>query len=155
MQIIKREPQQITVVTANGTELVCVPVRTLPIQDLMFKIGLPSRITDSANATEISEALQRGSSAQQMDAIKASMALFNYCMAYGVTTNPPEEAVEELKSLGLAPRTLPALRATWLNYMVLEDTEEASLLAGIVMGVTKTSNEQAKEQAKPTPVKPE
>ena len=77
MQILKKEAKRITVLTANGTELVCKPVRTLPIQDLMFKIGLPSTVTDSPDAKKIAEAIKQGSSMQQMKTIKASMALFN------------------------------------------------------------------------------
>ena len=154
MRVIKTEPQRITILTANGTELVCRPVRTLPIQDLMFKIGLPATLADSPNATEISDALQQGSAVQQMDTIKASMALFNYCMAYGVETDPPAEAIEELTSLGLTSSTVPGRRVMWLNYLVLEDLDEAALLAGIILSVTKTSKQPPKKDI-PVPVESE
>ena len=146
MRIIKKEAKRITVITANGTELVCQPVRTLPIQDLMFKIGLPSSMASSANAEEISAALKKGNDVEQMKTIKASLALFNYCMAYGIETDPPEEVIEELSSLGFTASTAPARRAMWLNYLVLEDVDEAALLAGVILSVTKTSKEEAKTE---------
>ena len=154
MRVIKTDDKRITVLTANGTELVCKPVRTLPIQDLMFKIGLPATLADSPNATEIATALQQGSAVQQMETVKASMALFNYCMAYGVETDPPTEAIEELKSLGLTASTVPARRAMWLNYLVLEDVDEAALLAGIILSVTKKSKQPPKHDV-PVPVESE
>ena len=136
MQILKKEAKRITVLTANGTELVCKPVRKLPVRDLLFKLGLSAETMQATTEQGISDAMEKFSAAQQIKTTKASMALFNYCMAYGVENNPPEEAVEELNALGLAPGTPTALRATWLNYMVLEDAEEAGLLSAVIMALT-------------------
>ena len=136
MRILSKETDKITVITASGVTLVCVPVRKLPVQDLLFKIGLSEKAMKSNDPNEIAASLQSGGKDKQMQSAKASMALFNYCMAYGVVTNPPAVDLEELQSLGLAPNTTAAKRSTWLNYLVLEDASEAGLLTSIILTLT-------------------
>ena len=140
MRILKKEAKRITVLTANGTELVCKPVRKLPVRDLLFKLGLSAETMQATTEQGISDAMEKFNAVQQIKTTQASLALFNYCMAYGVENNPPEEAVEELNALDLAPGIPTALRVTWLNYMVLEDAEEAGLLAAVIMALTFRGN---------------
>lgn len=136
MRVVKQEGKRVTVVTGNGTQLTCVPVRKLPVQDLLFKLGITGKLVEGADPDQIQDQLQQASAAKQVELAKAAMSLFNYVMAYGIEENPPEEAVEELQALGVAPSNPKALRATWLNYLVLEDSEEAGLLAGVIMALT-------------------
>jgi len=136
MRILSKETDKITVITASGVTLECVPVRKLPVQDLLFKIGLSEKAMKSNDPNEIAASLQSGGKDKQMQSAKASMALFNYCMAYGVVTDPPAGDLEELQSLGLAPSTTAAKRSTWLNYLVLEDASEAGLLTSIILTLT-------------------
>ena len=136
MRIITKEAGRITVLTASGVELVCVPVRKLPVQDLLFKIGLSETAMQSADPDVIAKSLESGGADKQMKSAKASMALFNYCMAYGVETEPPAEAIEELEALSLNPSTSAARRSTWLNYLVLEDAAEAGVLTSIILTLT-------------------
>lgn len=136
MRILKREGKRFTVLTSSGVELVCKPVRQLPVQDLLFRIGLNQATVQESSPEKMQAALQEGSTSEKVESAEAALALFNYCMAYGVVTDPPQEAVDELKALHLAPSNLNALRATWLNYLVLEDAQEAGLLAGVIMALT-------------------
>jgi hypothetical protein len=143
MKILNKEGKRFTVETANGTTLVCKPVRKLPLQDLLFKLGLAGDTMEAASPDQIQAAIQQKSSAQQMQTARAAIALFNYCMAFGVVTDPPPAAVEELRALQLAPDSKPALKAMWLNYLVLEDAEEAGLLSGVIMALTFRGDEIA------------
>lgn len=141
MRIISRENKRITVITENGTQLVCQPVRQLPVQDLLFRIGLSGDAIEGRDPEQIQNAIASGSTNEKMESAEAAMALFNYCMAYGVETSPPPEAVEELEAMRLADKNPRALRVRWLNYMVLEDAEEAGLLAGLIMTLTFRGDE--------------
>jgi hypothetical protein len=135
MRVIEQNDKAVTVVTDNGTRLDCVPVRQLPVQDLVGKIGLTDQLT-SMTKEQIQTTLATGGVSKQFEVARASMALFNYCMAYGVTTDPPAEAIEELQALGLAPTNPRALRATWLNYLVLKDADEAGVLTSVILALT-------------------
>lgn len=143
MRILSKEAKRIVVLTSNGTRLTCRPVRKLPVQDLLFKLGVTGKLVEGASASDIQAALTKVNTAEQVDQAKAAMALFNYVMAYGVVDDPPVEAVEELQALGVAPTNANALRATWLNYLVLEDSEEAGLLSGVIMALTFKGDEPA------------
>lgn len=136
MKIIEKQPKRVVVMTDNGTRLTCKPVRQLPVQDLLFKLGITEQMAQGADQEDVRRTLQTASSAQQVESAKNAMALFNYVMAYGVEENPPEAAISELRALGVAPDSANALRATWLNYLVLKDMDEAALLTGVIMAIT-------------------
>jgi len=137
MIVVERSEKHAIVETESGVRLDVIPVRKLPIQDLLYKLGVTERVAKgNASVEEIQAAIINGSPTQQMQTAKAAMALFGYCMGYGVVNDPPAEAVEELRAMNLAPDNPRALRTTWLNYMVLEDGDEAGRLAGVIMALT-------------------
>ena len=138
IRILKKdvERKRLKVRVSDGTVLTCKPVRQLPVQDLLFKLGVDDRLMEAADPAEIQGALTEQSETAKLDTAKAAITLFNYCMAYGIEEDPPVEAVTELAALGIAPRSRAALRATWLNYLVLADAEEAGLLTGVILALT-------------------
>lgn len=65
-------------------------------------------------------------------AIAASNRMLTYCMGWGVTNDPPAEALETLSALG-KPVHLPQIaRANWLRYLVLTNAEATELIAEIM-----------------------
>lgn len=134
MEIVEAQADTVRIKTANGTTLTCQAVRQMPVQDLLLKLGFADMLSRDAN--DITTAMQHLTTAQQLDTARAAMALFNYTMAHGIVESPPAEAVAELRELGVAPDSLPALRAVWLDYLVLRDAAEAGEVVGIILGLT-------------------
>jgi len=136
MKIVEQGNRRLTVVTNNGTKLVCKPVRQLPLQDLLFKLGLTGRMLRDGSSEDFQSELSKASTEHQVDTARHALAVFNYTMAYGIETEPPDAAVEELRAMGLLTQSPNANKAIWLNYLVLEDSDEAGLLAGVIMALT-------------------
>lgn len=62
--------------------------------------------------------------------------LFNYCCGWGVSDDPPANAVEELKIIGLETSSPRIARINWLRFLLLEE-EETGLLIGSVMALSQ------------------
>lgn len=131
MEIISVQPDRVRVRTDSGVTLTCVGVRQMPVQKMLFDLGLADMAPDAASG-----ALASLPPEQQARTAKAALALFNYTMAYGVEESPPPDAIAELRELGVAPASPAALRATWLNYCVLRDAAEAGELVGVILRLT-------------------
>lgn len=69
-------------------------------------------------------------------AVEATEQLFNYCAGWGVTDNPPTEAVEELAELGFRVNTPRLARINWLRYLLLEGDEEMGQLISSVLALS-------------------
>ena len=131
MQIVSVQPDRAQVVTDSGVTLTCVGVRQMPVQKMLFDMGLADMTPENA-----SSALTAMPPEQQARTTRAALALFNYAMGYGVVESPPLEAIAELRELGLTFTSQAALRAAWLNYFVLSDAAEAGELVGVILRLT-------------------
>ena len=55
-----------------------------------------------------------------------------YCLGWGVTNEPPPDAIATLEALG-KPTNLPEIaRANWLRYLVLADQEASDLITAVM-----------------------
>jgi hypothetical protein len=64
--------------------------------------------------------------------------LFNYCAGWGVTDDPPESALADLRAIGCDVSTPKLARINWLRFVELEE-DEADLLIGHVMALSQLS----------------
>ena len=63
---------------------------------------------------------------------EASNKLFLYVAGWGVETNPPSEAVEELETLGWTAKSKKLIRARWIRYLLADEDEIGELLGRIM-----------------------
>ena len=131
MQIVSVQSDRAQVITDSGVTLTCVGVRQMPVQKMLFDMGLADMTPENASST-----LANMPPEQQTRTTRAALALFNYAMGYGIVESPPPEAVAELRELGLTFTSQAALRAAWLNYFVLSDAAEAGELVGVILRLT-------------------
>lgn len=128
MRVIDETGNNLRVVTESGQELECVPVRRMPVQDLLVRMG----VTDvkKEDLKSLGQVMKN-----KPGAAEAAMSLFNYCMGFGVTTDPTPAQLDEVRLI-TSSNSPNVIRATWLNYFVLKDVEEAGILAGLIMALT-------------------
>jgi len=92
------------------------------------------------------DALMNLEGADMLKAADATERLFNYCAGWGVSDDPPPEAVEELAAMGLADLDKPHLaRANWLRFIALANDDEISSLIGAVLALSARAQAGAEE----------
>lgn len=119
-------------ITHSGVTLTLQPVKALVLQNFMLRVGLFAQ--RDLTAEQLRAQLTHDGNANERG--RASIEMFNYCMAFGVVETPDAAALTVLQQLGAATAPLEVARANWLRYLVLADAQEAGALAGKVMYLT-------------------
>ena len=106
--------------TAQAGALTLQAVNQQALLDIVLDLGGLEALTDGKIPADAQAAMG------------ASNRMLTYAFGWGVTDNPPPDALETLTLLG-KPTHLPAIaRANWLRYLVLDNEEAAALLAAVV-----------------------
>ena len=112
----------------NGMTLHLRPVQWMALWRILRKFGKDA-LNDPDSLLNVKED-------QALDMMEATDQLFNFCAGWGVSDDPPAEALAELEEMGLANPGQPHLaRANWLRFLVMEDDEEFSELIAAVMAL--------------------
>lgn len=106
------------------------PIKWTALWHILRQIGGTELLNDP-------DALKDLEGADALRAADATERLFNYCAGWGVSDDPPPEAVDELAAMGLADLDKPHLaRANWLRFIALKDDDEISSLIGAVLALS-------------------
>ena len=122
--------------TKSGVELEIIGGDRLALQDILVKAGLLDQLKGKMGADAVRGTVSRALERDTGRVVAAFQQLFNYCLGWCITTNPPQEAVEELDELGFGGRSERARRINWLRYLVLQDENEAMEVLGLAMNET-------------------
>ncbi len=76
-----------------------------------------------------------------------SNQLYLYAAGWGVETDPPAVAVEELEALGWTATSKKLIRARWLRYLLMEETEIGKLLGRIIFLSLRGEDSEDKENS--------
>ena len=121
-------------VTENGTELDIVAVSEVGLRNLLFGSGALRKVYGAGKSTD--QILNQVSSQlSQEEAIRLradGVRLYNYICSYGVTTDPPEDALEELVAIGYEVHNPRVARMNWLQLLVLTEEDSKNLLGEII-----------------------
>jgi hypothetical protein len=137
-----------TFVTQSGVELTIKPVSVGAIQSFLgdspFLLDMFSR---TASGDEDVEAVfQELTPAEQTKALSDFEPLYNYCMGWGVETDPPEEAQVDLALLRIHPQTKREARIKWLRILVLEQVDMGELVGRILaLSMPQTEEQEGEE----------
>lgn len=124
----------------SGTVLHLQPVRPAAVRHLLLQFG-------NVNMFENPEALLELKGKAQAKAIEATEKLYNYVAGWGVTDDPPDEALAELEAIGLDVSNERRARADWLRFLEIEDDEEMGELIGAVMVLSQRETEESTEES--------
>lgn len=128
-------------VTKDGLELHLKQVNVSAVQSLLGSSSVMLDLFTRTSGDE-SDVFERMSPAEQAQALADFEPLMNYCIGWGVTDDPPEESLAELKLLGVDPENRREARVKWLRILVL-DQEDAGELMGRVLAFSMRSEEEA------------
>ena len=122
----------------SGTVLHLRPVNWMALWGILRKFG--------KDALNDPDKLLKLEGEQALDMVEATDQLFNFCAGWGVSDDPPAEALAELEEMGFVKPGQPHLaRANWLRFIVLEDDEEFSeLIAGVMALATRQAEAEGK-----------
>lgn len=124
----------------SGAELHLMPVNADAIFELYNRMGMYDALNDVREFDGSDEWAERWESTLSLDerltGAQLTQQLFNYCAGWGVTDDPPPEAIDELKLIGRDTSSRRAARIDWLRFIVLEPGEAAELI-GRVMALTQ------------------
>ncbi len=138
-----------TFVTQDGVELTIKPVSIGAIQS--FLGGSPVMMdlfSLAASGGDMEAAFREMDETQQAQALKDFEPLYNYCIGWGVETDPPEEALDELALLNIRPKSKREARIKWLRILVL-DQHDIGLLAGRVLALSSPGVDEAESEEEP------
>ena len=112
----------------NGMVLHLRPVKWMALWRILRKFG--------KDALNDPDKLLKVEGEQALDMVEATDQLFNFCAGWGVSDDPPAEALAELEEMGFVKPGQPHLaRANWLRFLVMEDDGEFSDLIAAVMAL--------------------
>ena len=112
----------------SGMTLHLRPVKWMALWGILRKFG--------KDALSDPDKLLKVEGDQALDMAEATDQLFNFCAGWGVSDDPPVEALAELEEMGFVKPGQPHLaRANWLRFLVMEDDEEFSELIAAVMAL--------------------
>ena len=112
----------------SGMTLHLRPVNWMALWGILRKFG--------KDALSDPDKLLKVEGDQALDMVEATDQLFNFCAGWGVSDDPPVEALAELEEMGFVKPGQPHLaRANWLRFLVMEDDEEFSELIAAVMAL--------------------
>ena len=129
---------QDTLSLKNGTVLHLQGVKLGLLRNLVLQFG-------GWQAFENPDGLRKLTGKRMGQALQSTEVLFNYCAAWGVKDDPPEEAMEELEALGLPTGSARQARANWLR-LELSDDDEMGELIGLVMALSVPQDEEPDKQ---------
>jgi hypothetical protein len=141
-----------TFVLHNGTVLELQPPNADAIRTMIAgtELSVVVDAVDKAGQSEAAEAIKslEGSLStdQMLGVSNATDRLFNYCVGWGVRTNPPQADLRELEALGFDASTERVARVNWLRYVKLEDVDEASALMGRIMALAFEAEGRRREE---------
>ena len=127
--------------TQSGVVLELQPVKMLVLTNFMQQMGLFD-VMQQANAEQVladSQQVRRVIQNQPQANGQLSLNMFNYCMGFGVKTDPPPHDLATLRSIGANLSTPQAARTEWLRMLILADLQEAGELAGQIIYLTLSS----------------
>ena len=123
-----------------GTVLHLQSVRPAAVRHLLLQFG-------NVDMFEHPEALLELEGKARGRAIEATEKLYNYVAGWGVTDDPPDEALAELEAIGLDVGNERRARADWLRFLEIVDDEEMGELIGAVMILSQRETEESKEES--------
>ena len=125
----------------SGMVLHLQPVKWTALWHILRQIGGTEMLDNP-------DALMNLKGGDMLKAADATEKLFNYCAGWGVSDDPPREAVEELEVMGLADLDKPHLaRANWLRFFALADDDEISSLIGAVLALSAKQEQTGAEES--------
>lgn len=121
--------------TKSGLVLHVCAVSKLAMQNLLLSSGLLDKLgeindLDKINVQAIEERL---SATEKVEVGQSSHRLFNYVCGYGITDDPPPDALEELAIIGFDTANARAARIHWLKTLVLDQGDLNGLVAKIML----------------------
>lgn len=122
----------------NGLELKLKRVRAEAIRNLIADRDLAAILKhqEMLGQPDATARLENALTADELLQINSGITrLFNYCIGFGVTNNPPENERAELEAMGFDMHLSKIARVNWLRYTQLDDTEEAGQLIGSIMAL--------------------
>ena len=117
--------------TKSGRVLHTVPVRWELITNVLRRFRLPI-----AELMESPDKLRDLSESDQLEAMEAISVLLNLFSGWGVTDNPDDGEMRELRALGFETTSDKVTRANWIRYIVMQDDEEVSALMGHILALS-------------------
>ena len=123
------------ITTTDGTELEVKAVSPVALRNLLFGSGAFRKLAHLANksnaevVTEIQDTLTQE---EQLRLSAENTRLYNFICAYGVTTDPPVDALEQLQAMGFPVDSPSIARMHWLQMLVLDDTDSKILLNEVI-----------------------
>lgn len=123
------------ITTSNGTELEVNAVSPVALRNLLFGSGAFRKMAHlaSKSTTEVVAQIQQTLTQDEMLRLSAeNTRLYNFICAYGVSTDPPEDALEQLQAMGFAVESPAIARMHWLQMLVLTDDDSKILLNEVI-----------------------
>jgi hypothetical protein len=134
--------------TKSGVELELQPVSQEALRNL-FSDAAFSPIFENPTVLEqdgAARVLVAGKSPSELMRVSgAATRLFNYCIGWGVKTDPDEESLHELRALGFEIATPRVARVNWLRYIELDGQDEAGELIGAILTLSYGGDEEPEE----------
>lgn len=121
-----------TFMTDNGLELHIKPVSTGAVQSLLGSSDVLLQML-RADGFQVAKATMTDQDIVAL--LKDFEPLANYCIGWGVTDDPPEEALADLETLGIKPRSKREARIRWLRLIELEQ-EDLGRLVGRILSMS-------------------
>ena len=124
----------------SGMTLHLRPVNWMALWGILRKFG--------KDALSDPDKLLKVEGDQALDMAEATDQLFNFCAGWGVSDDPPVEALAELEEMGLVKPGQPHLaRANWLRFVALANDDEISSLIGVVMALSSKQEQAGAEES--------
>jgi hypothetical protein len=124
-------------VTKKGLTLHLKPVSTGAIQSMLggSRTMLSLFVSSDEDVNAAYDEFDSLSGEEQAALVADFEPLFNYCLGWGVTDDPPPEAADELKMLGLNISNRREARIKWLRILEL-DQEDMGTAMGRVLALS-------------------
>lgn len=123
------------ITTNSGIELDVRAVSPVALRNLLFGSGIFRRmvgVADKSKAEVLTEIQQSLSQQEQLRLGAESSRLYNYICAYGVSNDPPEDAIEQLQAMGFQTNSDATSRMHWLQMFVLDEQDTNNLLSEVI-----------------------
>lgn len=126
-------------VTRQGTELQLQAVSPVALQNLLFGSGQLQRAIKAGGSIN---AIKENLSPEAMVALAGNTArLLNYLCAFGITNDPGDYDIEQLRVMGFEVDTPEKARMHWLQILVLDNEDVNKLLVKVIQLTFKQNSE--------------
>jgi len=122
-------------ITTNGIELEVRGVSSVALRNLLFGSGAfrkMASLVNKSNAEVIGEIHNTMTKEEQLRLSAENTRLYNFICVYGVTTDAPADAVEQLQAMGFPVDSPSIARMHWLQMLVLDDEDSKNLLNEVI-----------------------